>query len=99
VAGRALEILGHAIEYLADEFSQECMNRDLRIAPGIHPRIMAIEMLKARNREIYFSCPERLTLGERLMSWLHLQRDSVIRDSVRPGGTLGLDEQPIRQKS
>jgi hypothetical protein len=37
--------------------------------------VIAIEMLKARNREIYLSCPERPSLGDRLMSWLHLQRD------------------------
>ena len=65
-------MLGHAIEYLADEFSLECMNRESRVAPGIHPRVIAIEMLKARNREIYLSCPEMPSLGDRLMSWLHL---------------------------
>jgi len=74
-AGRGLEILGHAIEYLADEFSLECMERDPHVAPGIHPRIIAIELLKSRNREIYYSCPDSPTLGERLMSWLHLQSD------------------------
>ena len=80
-AGRGLEMLGHAIEYLADEFSLECslelMARGPRIAPPLigtstHPTVIAIEMLKARNREIYLSCPERPSLGDRLMSWLHL---------------------------
>jgi len=70
-AGRAIEMLGHAIEYLADEFALECRNREESIAIGKHPQITAIEMLMMRNREIYFSCPPVPTLGERLRSLLH----------------------------
>jgi len=73
-AGRGLEILGHAIEYLADEFSLECMTRGEEIHSGRNPRIAAIEMLKRLNREVYFSCPEVPTLGERLRSMLRLER-------------------------
>jgi hypothetical protein len=73
-AGRAIEMLGHAIEYLADEFALECRSREESIAVGKHPRITAIELLMMRNREIYFSCPAVPTLGERLRSLLHLQR-------------------------
>lgn len=73
-AGRAIEMLSHAIEYLADEFALECRNREESIAVGKHPQITAIEMLMMRNREIYFSCPTVPTLGERLRSLLHLQR-------------------------
>jgi len=65
LAGRALEILGHAIEYLSDEYINEgglFSSRD--------PRIEAIQLLMARNREIYFECPELPTLGERLRAWL-----------------------------
>jgi len=73
-AGRAIEMLGHAIEYLADEFALECRSREESVAVGKHPRITAIELLMTRNREIYFSCPTVPTLGERLRSLLHLQR-------------------------
>jgi len=65
-AGRALEILGHAIEYLGDEYVH---------AGGLFsahdPRLEAIQLLMARNREIYFACPELPTVGERLRSWIH----------------------------
>ena len=60
-AGRGLEILGHAIEYLVDEYLQ---------AGGAFceedPALQAILMLMAANREIYFSCPIRPTFFERL---------------------------------
>jgi hypothetical protein len=65
-AGHALELLGHAIEYLSDEYVNEgglFASRD--------PRIEAIQLLMARNREIYFACPELPTMGERLRSWIH----------------------------
>lgn len=73
-SGRAIEMLGHAIEYLADEFALECRSREDQVAAGKHPRIVAIELMMTRNREIYFSCPTVPTLGERLRSLLHLQR-------------------------
>ena len=73
-AGRAIEMLGHAIEYLADEFALECRSREDQAGAGKHPRIEAIELMMTRSREIYFSCPTVPTLGERLRSLLHLQR-------------------------
>jgi hypothetical protein len=77
-AGRAIEILGHAIEYLADEHALDCMTRPERALAGaesgLHPQIAAIELLKARNREVYFSCPEVLSISDRMRSWLHVQR-------------------------
>ena len=63
-AGFALEALGHAIEYLADEYVHEAGR-----IPSIHstdPRVEAIQMLMAANREVYYSCrvvpsfPQRL---------------------------------------
>jgi hypothetical protein len=63
--GRALEMLGHAIEYLADEYVYE--GGQFNIAD---PRVQAAVMLMERNREIYFSCPEVPSLGERLRNWL-----------------------------
>ena len=63
-------MLSHAIDYLADEFALECMTQPAidSVNPriGLHPRLAAIEILKQRNREIYFSCPEIPTMGERL---------------------------------
>jgi hypothetical protein len=71
-------MLGHAIEYLADEHALDCLIRPERALAGrcnsMHPQIVAIELLKARNREVYFSCPEVMTLGDRLRAWLHVQR-------------------------
>jgi len=77
-AGRAIETLGHAIDYLADEFALECMSVGQSASNGANPHIAAIELLKACNREVYFSCPELPTLSERLrrklQSILGLQR-------------------------
>ena len=72
-AGRAIEMLGHAIEYLSDEFALECMSHKGKPQNGIHPQIEAIELLMAHNREVYFSCPEVPTFGERLRSILKFQ--------------------------
>jgi hypothetical protein len=52
-AGHALEILGHAIEYLTDELV--CEGGRLSAHNG---QLEAIGLLMARNRAIYFSCPE-----------------------------------------
>jgi hypothetical protein len=73
-AGRAIEMLGHATEYLADEFALECMSDKALATAGTHPQLEAIELLKARNREIYLSCPELPTLGEWVRSLLRVLR-------------------------
>jgi len=79
-AGRAIEMLGHAIEYLADEHALACISRRVRgerqegWPTEKHPQVVAIELLMARNREVYFSCPELPTLGERLRAMLKAQR-------------------------
>ena len=67
-AGRALEVLGHAIDYLADEYVQEG-----GLFSAHDPRLEAIQLLMARNREIYFACPEMPPFGERVRAWLHIQ--------------------------
>jgi hypothetical protein len=64
-AGRALEILGHAIEYLTDEFVQEGGS----FSAG-NPQLEAIQLLMALNRQVYFSCPVAPTLGERCRALL-----------------------------
>ena len=63
-------MLGHAIDYLADDFALECLSQEVRVETGLHPRVAAIELLKALNREIYLSCPQVPTWSERLRSWL-----------------------------
>ncbi len=53
-SGRALEILGHAIEYLADEYAVDpCSKGPLG---NLDPRIEAIQLLKKLNRQIYLAC-------------------------------------------
>jgi hypothetical protein len=58
-AGRGLEILGHAIEYLEDEYAAESAAYPLE----------AIDLLKALNREIYFSCTEVQPPFRRVRQW------------------------------
>ena len=72
-AGLALEMLGHAIEYLADEFAMECRTRGVAQARK-HGSVQAIELLMAKNREVYRACPVSPTLLERLGALLHAGR-------------------------
>ena len=65
-AGHALEILSHAIEYLTDEYVHEGGSFSAH-----DPRLEAVQLLMARNREIYFSCPVVPGFGERLRSLLY----------------------------
>jgi hypothetical protein len=65
-AGRALEILGHAIDYLIDEG-----NADGSATDPESGRTQAIQLLMAINREIYCACPALSPLGERLHCFLH----------------------------
>jgi hypothetical protein len=70
--GRAVEMLGHAIEYLGDELSLE-RPTCLPVEPlWRHPQIEAIQLLMARNREVYMSCPEVPSLHDRLNELLTL---------------------------
>lgn len=68
-AGRALEILGHAIEYLTDEF----VHQGLEPSAG-DAQLKAVQMLMALNRQIYFECPEVPTWGDRCRKLLHLSQ-------------------------
>jgi hypothetical protein len=66
-AGRALEILGHAIEYLADEFVERgCSFSDDK------GQLDAVQLLMALNRQVYFECPEVPRLSERFRAFLRL---------------------------
>lgn len=71
--GRAIEKLAHAIEYLTDELTMQCMTaRSDAFEP--QPIQSAIEVLKRCNREIYLACPPMLTLGERVQGFLRRAR-------------------------
>lgn len=59
-AGKALEILAHALEYLSDE----CAVSDAG-EPWLGARMDAIRLLKALNREIYLQCPQTPSAGAR----------------------------------
>jgi hypothetical protein len=65
-AGHALEILGHAIEYLTDEF----LHQGGSFAAS-DPRLESVRLLMTRNREIYFACPEVEGFRERVQSFLN----------------------------
>lgn len=69
-AGHALAILGHAIEYLADEFVHEGGS----FSPD-NGQLQAVQLLMALNRQIYFECPEVPPFGKRLLSFLHHHAD------------------------
>ncbi len=66
-AGRALEILGHAIEYLTDEFVQQD-----GMVSSKNERLEAVQMLMALNRQIYYECPEVPSFAERCRALLRL---------------------------
>jgi hypothetical protein len=57
-AGRALEILGHAIEYLTDEYVHR--GGSFIQCEG---EVEAVQLLIGINRQIYFDCPEVPPLG------------------------------------
>ena len=63
-AGHALEILGHAIEYLQDELTRE--GSDIGVNGG---QVQAIQLLMSVNRQVYFQCPEILHLTDRIASF------------------------------
>jgi hypothetical protein len=63
VSGHALEKLGHAIEYLTDEYIHEGCLGSQRV-----PRVEAIQLLMAANRGVYFECPVIPSLSQRIKS-------------------------------
>jgi hypothetical protein len=64
-AGRALEILGHAIEYLTDEY----VHRNIEFSAS-NGELQAVQLLMALNRQVYFECPVVPTFGERCRALL-----------------------------
>jgi hypothetical protein len=67
-AGRALEILGHAIDYLVDENVHRADSRSMEIG-----QMEAVQLLMKINRQIYFECPEVPSMSERRRSLLGLR--------------------------
>ena len=59
-SARALEKLGHGIEYLSDEFVHE--NGIISWRNG---QLQAIELLMSLCHSVYCECPEAVTLGDR----------------------------------
>lgn len=66
--GRAIEILGHAIEYLADEYCADAQPKG-RLG-NADPRVEAIQILKALNRSIYYSAAEVQPAFARVRRWV-----------------------------
>ncbi|MFZ0338304.1 MAG: hypothetical protein WAL45_09755 [Terracidiphilus sp.] len=67
-AGRALEVLGHAIEYLTDEFIYA--GGSFSAHDG---QVEAVQLLMGLNREIYFDCPEVPSFADRFRALVHLR--------------------------
>ncbi len=66
--GRALEILGHAIEYLADEYANDLADKGP--LGSADPRVAAIQILKGLNRSIYYSGTQAEPALGRMKRWL-----------------------------
>jgi hypothetical protein len=66
-SGRALEILGHAIEYLADQYAQESVPKGP--LGNADPRVEAIQMLKYLNRKVYFEGAPEVPPKRRIRRW------------------------------
>jgi hypothetical protein len=66
-AGRALEILGHAIEYLGDEYAFDAHTKGP--LGNADPRVAAIQILMGLNREVFFSGMEVQPAFRRIRRW------------------------------
>jgi hypothetical protein len=71
-SGRALEILGHAIEYLADEYANDLASKGP--LGSADPRVAAIQTLKGLNRAVYYSGTEVQPAFSRMRRWLQDSR-------------------------
>src|SRR4051794_4318061 len=66
-AGCAIGMLGHAIEYMTDEYIHEAKH-----LAAHDSQLQAIQILMALNREIYYACPVQPTFTERLRAFLRI---------------------------
>ncbi len=71
-SARALEILGHAIEYLADEYANDLAGKGP--LGSADPRVAAIQTLKGLNRAVYYSGAEVQPAFKRMRRWLQDSR-------------------------
>ena len=62
--GRALEILGHAVEYLVD--SRLHLHRGVAQSSDE----LAVQLLMRLNREVFADCPQIVPVHLRLRRWL-----------------------------
>ena len=60
--GRALEMLGHAVEYLVDS--------RLRLGTSEYSDELAVQILMRLSREVFAECPEIVPLRTRAGNWL-----------------------------
>ena len=67
-AGFALGVLGHAIEYLTDEYVHEGGLLSSAVNPDSH--VEALRLLMAANRQVYFACPVTPSLYQRIVGRL-----------------------------
>lgn len=65
-SGRALERIGHAIEYLIDSGRPHC-EQDANAA-----REEAVAILKRASLEVFAQCPVVRPLRVRMLAWFHL---------------------------
>ncbi len=63
-AGRGLEKLGHALDYLTDEFVVN------GCSPSEHGALEAIQLLASLRKQVYFACGVEPTMRERVHSLL-----------------------------
>ncbi len=68
-AARGMEVLGHAIDYLSDEFALECLKTGNLAMKQTHPTLVALKLLHQKRREVYEACPVAPTMGERFQRW------------------------------
>lgn len=81
-AGRALQILGHAIDYLVDTAAARIeRGSSLRTELGA---LDAVELLKARNREIYFACPVIQPMKQRFLHRFYGMMRQLWRGLITP---------------
>jgi hypothetical protein len=62
---KAMEKLGHAIDYLTDEFVREADSADIPT-----DRLVAMQLIMTLRKEIYLAAPEVLPAGERCRVFL-----------------------------
>lgn len=68
-AGVSLGMLGHAIEYLADEYAHQMGRLPIMefASACSDPQVEAMKILMAANRQVYFECPPVTPLYQRIV--------------------------------